>query len=127
MQYVPPTPTPPAPTAAPAPAVPATHAETLRSRKSYATAVSLSAVFGFMGIQHFYLGRPGEGLLDLGLSAGWIWCFATGEPLLGLLFFLADWGHSIAVTILLLTGNFRDGEGKLVCYPGQRLDRWRNA
>ena len=100
--------------------------ESLCSRKSYATAVSLSAVFGFMGIQHFYLGRIGEGLLDLGLSIGWAVCFFAGEPLLGVLFFLADWGHSLVVTVMLLTGNFRDGEGKLVCYPGQKIDPWRN-
>ena len=125
MSYAPPSATPP--TAPVGPEVAATHAETLRSPKSYATAVCLSAIFGFVGFQHFYLGRLGEGLLDLGLSAGWIWCFATGQPLLGLVFFLADWGHSIAVTIMLLTGNFRDGEGKIVCYPGQKLDPWRNA
>lgn len=91
------------------------------SAKSYGTAVALSAVFGFLGIQHFYLGRIGEGLLDVGLSIGWVYCFATGEPLPGVLFFLADVGHALVVSILLLTGNFRDGQGRIVCYPGQKL------
>ena len=93
----------------------------MRSPKSYGTAVALSAVFGFLGIQHFYLGRIGEGLLDLGLSIGWVVAFATGHFGLGLLLVLADFGHSFYVSIALLTGNFRDGAGRIVAYPGQRL------
>jgi TM2 domain-containing membrane protein YozV len=95
------------------------------SEKDFGTAVSLSAVFGFLGIQHFYLGRWGECLLDLGLSLGWIYSFASGRPILGMLFLIADFGHALAVTIQLFTGNYRDGEGRLVCYPGQKLDRQR--
>ncbi|HET6304108.1 MAG TPA: TM2 domain-containing protein [Myxococcota bacterium] len=91
------------------------------SPKSYATAVSLSAVFGFMGVQHFYLGRFAEGILDLGLSAAWVWSFASGEMLLGVVLALLDFAHSLTVTIQLLTGNFKDGRGRVVCYPGQRL------
>lgn len=91
------------------------------SPKSYGVAVSLSAVFGFLGIQHFYLGRVGEGLLDVGLSMGWLWFFASGEVALGALCLAADGVHALVVTILLLTGNFRDGQGRIVCYPGQRL------
>jgi TM2 domain-containing membrane protein YozV len=95
------------------------------SPKRYATAVSLSAVLGFLGIHHFYLGRVGEGLLDLGLSVGWVVCFGVGAPILGVLLLVADFGHSLTTTVLLLTGNFRDGEGRRVCYPGQKLDPWR--
>jgi hypothetical protein len=91
------------------------------SPKSYGTAVSLSAVFGFLGIQHFYLGRWGEGVLDLALSFAWFACFVLGEPLLGLVFLGADCIHAFIVTIMLLTGNFRDGDGRIVAYPGQRL------
>jgi hypothetical protein len=29
--------------------------------------------------------------------------------------------HALVVTIVLFTGNFRDGEGRIVCYPGQKL------
>jgi TM2 domain-containing membrane protein YozV len=112
-------------TVPPGPGMPRERAEALASDKSYGTAVALSAAVGFLGVQHFYLGRVGEGLLDLGLSLAWIYCFATGAPLLGVVFFLADWGHSLTVTILLLTGNFRDGEGRLVCYPGQKAEPWR--
>ena len=44
-----------------------------------------------------------------------------GEPILGVALLLADLIHSFAVTIMLLTGNFKDGEGRVVCYPGQKL------
>ena len=92
------------------------------SNKKYATAVVFSAVFGFVGLQHFYLGRVGEGFLDLGLTAAWVYCFAVGQILFGVFFLIADAVHAVAVTIMLLTGNFRDGDGHVVCYPGQRLD-----
>jgi TM2 domain-containing membrane protein YozV len=92
------------------------------SPKKYSTAVILSAVFGFVGVQHFYLGRLSEGLLDLGLTFAWLYCFATAQFLLGAAFLIADIVHALAVTIMLLTGNFRDGGGHVVCYPGQRLD-----
>jgi TM2 domain-containing membrane protein YozV len=91
------------------------------SDKSYATAVVLSSLFGLIGIQHFYLGRWAEGVLDLCLSIGWVVSFAMGEPILGVALLLADLIHSFAVTIMLLTGNFKDGEGHMVCYPGQKL------
>ncbi len=89
--------------------------------KNYAVAVALSAVFGFVGVQHFYLGRWGEGFLDVGLTIGWIWSFAVGEVFLGIVLILLDVVHSMTVTIMLLTGNFRDGDGRIVCYPGQKL------
>ncbi len=91
------------------------------SDKSYAMAVVLSAVFGFVGVQHFYLGRWLEGLLDVGLSIGWVAGFALGEPVIAIGLLLLDIGHSFVVTIMLLTGSFRDGDGLLVCYPGQKL------
>jgi TM2 domain-containing membrane protein YozV len=91
------------------------------SPKSYGRAVALSAVLGWMGAHHFYLGRVGEGLLDLGLSVGWLVAFALGHPLLGVVLFLADGLHAFVVTVLLLTGNFRDGAGRVVAFPGQRL------
>ena len=92
-----------------------------RSPKDYGRAVAYSAVLGLLGAQHFYLGRWGEGLLDVGLSLGWLTAFALGHPLVGGVLLLADMGHALVVTILLLTGRFRDGAGRIVCYPGQRL------
>jgi TM2 domain-containing membrane protein YozV len=93
----------------------------VQSRKSYAVAVVLSSLLGWMGMQHFYLGRWAEGLLDIGLSLGWICAFLVGEPLWGVLLLVADFGHAMLATILLLIGSYRDGEGLRVCYPGQRL------
>lgn len=92
-----------------------------RSEKSYPVAVCLSAVFGMVGVQHFYLGRFMEGLADVVLTGAWIYCFATDRPLEGMLFFAADFLHSMIVTIMLLTGSFRDSRGGYVCYPGQVL------
>ena len=100
----------------------ALHPDGLRaSPKSYGTAVALSSVLGFIGIQHLYLGRFGLFLLDLCLSLGWFLCFVMGEPLLGVALLMADVGHALMVTIQLLTGSFRDGQGRIVCYPGQKL------
>jgi TM2 domain-containing membrane protein YozV len=91
------------------------------SPKSYARAVALSGVFGFIGLQHFYLGRIAEGLIDLGLTLAWIYCFATGWVGWAVFFLACDLGHSLIVTVLLLTGNFRDSQGRIVVYPGQRV------
>ena len=92
-----------------------------KSEKSYTVAVCLSAIFGVLGIQHFYLGRWYEGISDVLLTIGWIYYFAIGRPLLGLLFLVLDLLHTLITTILLLTGNFKDGKGRYVCYPGQKI------
>ena len=91
------------------------------SSRSYTRAVVLSSVLGFLGLQHFYLGRHAEGLLDVGLTAGWIYCFFTGAVVWGIVFLVLDGAHAFVTTIRLLVGNQRDGEGRRVCYPGQRL------
>ena len=46
-----------------------------RSSKSYGVAVSLSAVFGVLGIQHFYLERWLEALIDFSLAVGTVYYF----------------------------------------------------
>lgn len=78
------------------------------------------------GGHHFYLGRWREGFLDLGLTIGWIYCFAVSQWIFGFVFLVADLTHALVVTIILLTGNLRDGEGRRVCYPGQLLTRRRS-
>ena len=93
-----------------------------RSGKSYGTAVILSGVFGLVGVQHFYLGRRAEGISDVVLTIGWVYCFATDRPLLALLFLGLDFLHTLVTTILLLTGSFKDGSGAIVCYPNQKLN-----
>lgn len=93
------------------------------SDKSYAIAVCLSGIFGVVGIQHFYLGRYLEALLDLGMFVLTVYFFFTGQVLLAVGVAVLDGIHTLVVTFMLLTGTFRDGSGKLVCYPGQRLNR----
>lgn len=91
------------------------------SDKSYTIAVCLSAIFGVIGIQHFYLGRLVEATIDLGLFIATIYFFITGQIPLALLVGGIDAIHTFIVTIMLLTGSFRDGHGRLVLYPGQKL------
>jgi len=95
-----------------------------KSEKHYGVAVALSAVFGILGIQHFYLGRYWEGALDVALTIGWIYSLVLGELLLFAVLLGLDLLHSLITTIMLLTGAFRDGEGAYVCYPGQILNPW---
>ncbi len=94
-----------------------------RSPKSYGLAVSLSAVFGVLGIQHFYLERWFEAFIDFGLAVSTVVLLFMREPLLALLVAAIDATHTFIVTIMLLTGSFRDGHGRLVCYPGQKLQQ----
>ena len=91
------------------------------SEKSYAIAVSLSAIFGVLGIHHFYLGRYIEGVIDLGLSLLAFYYFITGHPVLTLIVFAVDVIHTFIITIMLLTGSFKDGDGRYVWYPNQQL------
>ena len=93
----------------------------LKSDKSYTAAVCLSGIFGILGVQHFYLGRIGLGLFDLSLSIAAFTLMALGYPIIGLVFLGIDIIHTIIVTFQLLVGQFQDGEGKIVAYPGQKL------
>ncbi|MHC4512701.1 MAG: NINE protein [Planctomycetota bacterium] len=94
-----------------------------RSEKSYVVAVCLSAVFGVVGVQHFYLERYVQGFADLGMTLGAVTFFLRGQWLEAGLLFAVDCLHTLVVSIMLFTGSFRDGSGKLVCYPGQKLTR----
>lgn len=91
------------------------------SKKSYVIAVCLSAIFGIAGVQHFYMGRYLEGILDFGLFVASTYFFLQGELLIALAIFAIDSLHTFIVTIMLLTGSFKDGEGNLIYYPGQKL------
>ena len=92
------------------------------SEKSYLVAVCLSAIFGVMGVQHFYLGRYLEGLFDFGLFVATLYFYFTGQLVWAFAFLAVDYLHTFIITIMLLTGSFRDGKGKTICYPGQRLN-----
>jgi len=92
------------------------------SDKRYVVAVVLSALFGILGIHHFYLGRWGHGLFDLALTIGGFALIFTGSGwlvALGVILLIADGIHTFVVTIMLLIGEYRDGEGRKVPYPGQ--------
>jgi len=91
------------------------------SEKNYVVAVCLAAIFGVVGIHHFYLGRYLEGTIDFGLLALTIFFFFNGQVGLALITLIIDAIHTYVVTFLLLIGAFKDGEGKVVCYPGQKL------
>lgn len=97
-----------------------------RSRKSFTTAVTLCAIFGTVGLHHFYLGNLLHGLFDFGLLAVsvvlWIVSAAYDAPALfglALTLVLVDVLHTMFVFYRLITGQQRDGAGRLVTFPGQ--------
>jgi TM2 domain-containing membrane protein YozV len=92
------------------------------SDKSYTIAVCLSAIFGVVGIQHFYLGRYVEATIDFVLFVATIYLFVRGQIIWAIGVGAIDAIHTFIVTIMLLTGSFRDGGGRLVLYPGQKLN-----
>jgi len=91
------------------------------SEKNYVVAVCLSAIFGVLGVHHFYLGRYFEGIIDMGLAITAFVLYLNGQIGWAVLVFLIDTIHTFVITILLLTGSFKDGGGNIVCYPGQKL------
>lgn len=91
------------------------------SERSYGVAVSLSAIFGILGVHHFYLGRIAHGLFDLSLSISGFTFLAMDRPIPAIVLLGIDWLHTIVVTFQLLVGAYRDGQGRLVTYPGQRI------
>ena len=92
------------------------------SEKNYIVAVCLSAIFGVLGIHHFYLGRYIEGSIDLSLAILALYLYIDGQFIWALAVFAIDSLHTFIITIMLLTGSFKDGKGNYVCYPGQKLN-----
>jgi TM2 domain-containing membrane protein YozV len=92
------------------------------SPKSYTVAVALSAIFGVMGVHHIYLQRWAEFLIDFSLFCLTIYFYIQGEWVYAVLFGVADALHTFVITIMLLTGSFKDGNGHTVCYPGQGIN-----
>ena len=92
-----------------------------QSPKSYVTAVCLSGAFGLLGIHHFYLGRWIHGSIDLSMSIAAFILIVAGLDLLGIIILCIDVVHTFVVTILLLVGAYKDGNGGIVTYPGQNL------
>ena len=61
------------------------------------------------------------GLLDLGLFIGVMYCYVNNHLLFAAFFFVIDLVHTIIVTYLLLIGKYKDGQGKLITFPGQQV------
>lgn len=92
------------------------------SPKSYGVAVTLSMIFGVMGIHHFYLGNWLHGLLDFSMLVVGIICIASENPTavpIGTLLIIIDAIHTIWVTYRLFVGKCTDGQGRLIAFPGQ--------
>ena len=92
------------------------------SEKKYLTAVILSGIFGIIGIHHFYVGRWALGFLDLGLFTGTVVAYVSGNFLVAAVLLIADLIHTVYVTYLLLVGQYRDGQGKIIPYPDQKIN-----
>lgn len=96
----------------------------VKSDKNYAVAVILSGIFGIFGIHHFYCGRVVHGFFDLALAIIGLGMMQSENALffiVGLVLFVIDVIHTVVVTFMLLVGNYKDGQGKLITYPGQKL------
>lgn len=92
------------------------------SEKNYIVAVCLSAIFGVLGIHHFYLGRYLEGIIDLSLAILAFYLYINGHIGWAVLVFIIDSLHTFIITIMLLTGSLKDGKKHYICYPGQKLN-----
>ena len=88
------------------------------SRKSYVTAVCLAAIFGTVGIHHFYVGRWLHGLFDLSLLVAAGIFFLSSAWILAGLFFFVDVVHNTYFVYKLIIGEYRDGSGRLIRIPG---------
>lgn len=88
------------------------------SEKKYSTAIALAFFFGVLGVHHLYLRRWGEAALDIGLTVTAL-VLLESHPLLALLAFFLDFLHTTVVVSLLIVGKWKDGNGRLVAYPGQ--------
>ena len=85
------------------------------SEKSYIVAVCLAAVFGIIGIHHFYVGRWWHGLFDLSLSIGGIALLLYGN-LFGVVLLVIDIIHTVYFMYKLIVNEYRDGSGNLITY-----------
>lgn len=91
------------------------------SNRNYVIAVILSGIFGVVGIHHFYLRRWAMGIFDFLLFVTTIYFYIDGNFTLALVFLIVDGIHTIFVTYQLMVGQYRDGDGKLITYPGQKV------
>lgn len=93
------------------------------SKKSYVVATILAGIFGIIGIHHFYAGRIAMGVLDLSLFIATCFFYISGDFLIAGILFLGDLTHTVLVTYLLLIGQYKDGNGNFIIFPGQKLNK----
>ena len=93
----------------------------VRSERSFTVAVLLAGVFGVLGFHHFYVGRIGHGLFDLGMTVVGvilIWTGITSESGVrvgvGALIIVLDYIHTVYFMYRLIVGTYRDGNGYLI-------------
>ena len=91
------------------------------SDKNYAVAVYLAAVFSLLGVHHFYVGRIGHGLIDIGITIVAVYLIISGltsenaaRTGLGILLIVLDYVHTVYFTYRLITGTYRDGKGRII-------------
>ena len=95
------------------------------STKKYGVAVCLSGIFGILGIHHFYLERWAMGIFDLTLSIGGFALIIMNNNW-GFAILFIDVIHTVYVTYKLLVGEYADGDGNIVAYPGQKINQKTN-
>lgn len=95
--------------------------QVLISDRKYATAVILAGIFGTIGIHHFYVDRWAMGVFDLTLFLATIIAFWYGYTIVAIVLLSVDVLHTIIVTYKLLVGEYKDGDGRLITYPGQKI------
>tara|TARA_S200000501_G_C20599834_1_gene645390 strand:+ start:189 stop:473 length:285 start_codon:yes stop_codon:yes gene_type:complete len=86
------------------------------SEKSYLISVCLCAVFGVVGVHHFYVKRWLHGLFDFSLFLFSLIFIFTGN-LFGFLLLAIDIIHTVYITYKLVIGEYKDGSGKFICIP----------
>ena len=86
------------------------------SPKSFAVSVCLAAIFGTLGVHHFYLGRWLHGAFDLSLVIATIGFLFIFWPL-SVVILIVDVIHTVYFTYKLIVGEYRDGSGRFVSIP----------
>jgi len=58
----------------------------------------------------------------MGLFIETVVAYVSGNFLVAAVLFIADLIHTVYVTYLLLVGQYRDGQGKIISYPNQKIN-----
>jgi len=74
-----------------------------------------------MGIHHFYVERWAMGFFDLGLFLAFFFFWLKADYIFAIPLLLIDLVHTVIVTYWLFVGKYKDGSGKLITFPGQKI------